>query len=98
LTLHDGAQHGYAIKLAVAERTGGRLQLDPGGLYRLIARLESDGLLERTESPDDASSDDPRRRYYRLTPLGRQVLAQEARRLTELAGRPEIAALARSGR
>lgn len=96
LTLSEGPQHGYGIKAAVLERTAGRLALDPGGLYRLIARLRDDGLLEPTDPPADADSDDPRRRYYRLTALGRSVLAAEARRLTELTKLSEVAALAKS--
>jgi DNA-binding PadR family transcriptional regulator len=98
LVLGDGPQHGYGIKMRVKEQTTGRIELEPGGLYRLIARLEQDGLVERSDPPADAPSTDPRRRYYELTPLGRTVLAEEAKRLTRLAALPEVVAMARSRR
>lgn len=98
LALDEAPQHGYAIRTSVAERTRGAIELEPGGLYRLIARLEADGLIAPSDAPPDPDSDDPRRRYYRLTDLGHDVLAEEACRLTELARTPEVAALAASRR
>ena len=94
LALRSGPQHGYGIKKQVKERTGGRVDLDPGGLYRLVARLEDDGLVGPSPAPETEDSDDPRRRYYALTELGEAVLSAEARRLTELAAWPEVASLA----
>ncbi len=94
LALGEAPHHGYGLKKAVRDRTAGMHDLDPGGLYRLIARLERDGWIRETESP--ASDDDPRRRYYALTPQGRAALQAEARRISALASSDDVIALARS--
>ena len=78
LALADEDRHGYAVLLEVERRTGGDLRLLPGSLYRALNRLHRDGLVEEVA---DRTSDDPRRRVYRLTPRGRGVAADEARRL-----------------
>jgi DNA-binding PadR family transcriptional regulator len=79
LVLADEPAHGYAIRQRVIERSDGAVDLDPGSLYRLIARLADDGLV------DEASRDEEsRRRTYRLTPRGRRVLAAELDRLRAL--------------
>jgi Predicted transcriptional regulator len=68
----------------VLERTDGALRLSPSTLYGSIRRLLEQGLIEElTERPDPAH-DDQRRRYYRLTQLGRAVAIAEARRLERL--------------
>ena len=95
LALRHGPMHGYAIKKAVRERSDGQIDLDPGGLYRLIDRLEADGVLEATRPPDGAPEDERTRIYYRLTASGTRLVAAEARRLAALvssAGREDIAA------
>jgi DNA-binding PadR family transcriptional regulator len=81
LVLADGDRHGYAIKQQVEELSRGVLRLGPGTLYESIQRLEKTGLIE--ESPDrPAEADDhSQRRYYRLTPIGGDVLAHEVERL-----------------
>lgn len=89
----DGPLHGYAVKKGMYERSGGAVDMDPGGLYRLIGRLERDGLLERTERPP--GDDDERRQYVAITDGGREVLAAEARRISDLAGLPTVRELAR---
>lgn len=82
LALADDDRHGYAILQAVAARTDGAVRLGPGTLYRTIHRMLEQGLLvEARRRPAD---DDPRRRYYRITPLGRAVARAEARRLSDL--------------
>jgi DNA-binding PadR family transcriptional regulator len=55
--------------------------LRPGSLYRAIGRLLEDGLVEELDERPDPGIDDERRRYYRLTELGRRVAAAEAARL-----------------
>jgi len=81
----EGSAHGYQIKKSVEERSGGQAVLDAGSLYRIIARLLEDGLIDESrERP--GQDDDPRRRYYELTDAGRQAVAAEARRLRELIG------------
>jgi len=84
LALADADRHGYGIMQEVAQRTGGRTRLGPGTLYGAIKRMLAAGFLEETEERPDPEMDDQRRRYYRLTPLGRKVAAAEAERLAEL--------------
>ena len=77
LALADGERHGYGIKREVEFRTGGVISLGPGTLYGTLRRMLADGLIEE-------SDDDERRRFYRLTKLGRRVAAAEAERLANL--------------
>ena len=81
LALKEVERHGYGIKKEVAARTGGTIDLEPGTLYRLMARLLKQGLIEESDRRPSPDSDDERRRYYRITPLGKDVLAAEARRM-----------------
>src|SRR5579871_4607909 len=84
LALAGGEQHGYGIMQEVLERTGGKVRLWPATLYGSIKRLiEADLIAESAERPLPAF-DDARRRYYKLTVLGRSVLDAECERLQEL--------------
>ncbi|MGW8267001.1 MAG: PadR family transcriptional regulator, partial [Longimicrobiales bacterium] len=60
------------------------VQLGPGTLYGTIKRLREVGFIEEAFQAPDPSDDDPRRRYYTITPSGRDALAREARRLEVL--------------
>ena len=80
LALANGAKHGYAIMQEVDLNTNGQLQMGPGTLYGSIKRMLKADLIEETDGTDD----DPRRRYYRLTPLGQAVGRAEATRLANL--------------
>jgi len=82
LALAGGDRHGYAVLQEVARRSEGGVTLHPGSLYRALARLLEDALIEELEARPDG--DDVRRRYYRLTPLGAAVVRAEARRLEGL--------------
>jgi DNA-binding PadR family transcriptional regulator len=86
IALADRDQHGYGIMQDVAARTSGKLRLGAGTLYGLIKRLLEDGyVVELRENQRPAKGqDDERRRYYRLTPLGRKAAKAEAQRLSEL--------------
>ena len=84
LALAGDDLHGYAILKEVELRTGGKVRLSTGTLYGIIKRLLSDGLIAELRSRPAESEDDERRRYYRLTPAGRQVAATEAERMDEL--------------
>jgi len=87
LALADEERHGYGIMLEVRERTGGRVRLGPGTLYGAIKRLKEGGVIEESgERPDpgEEAPDDERRRYYRLTGFGGEVLAAEVERLDGL--------------
>lgn len=77
-------RHGYAIMRRVSEITNGATKLGPGAVYTTVKRLVDDGLIEETAERPDPELDDQRRRYYRLTGLGRSVVAAEARRLETL--------------
>ena len=76
--------HGYAIMQDVARRSEGVVKLGPGTLYGAIGRMLEDGLIEESEERPDPEMDDARRRYYRLTELGGDVLAGETKRQSVL--------------
>jgi DNA-binding PadR family transcriptional regulator len=84
LSLAGGDQHGYGIMQEVLERTGGKLRLWPATLYGSLKRLIEAGLIEESGERPAREFDDARRRYYRLTRLGRRVLDAESERLLEL--------------
>jgi DNA-binding PadR family transcriptional regulator len=83
LALADEDRHGYGIILEVDERTGGEVRLRTGTLYTILARLLEDTLVAETAARL-ADKDDPRRKYYTLTPLGHTVVRAEAQRLERL--------------
>jgi DNA-binding PadR family transcriptional regulator len=76
--LRDAPLHGYAIAQQMAERTGGKVNMRPGNLYRVLDRLMERGLLEHAGRRPPRVLDDERRTYYRLTVAGRRALAEEA--------------------
>jgi DNA-binding PadR family transcriptional regulator len=82
LSLADGPRHGYAIRSDVEERTHGSVRLWPTTLYGTVRQLTETGLIE--ECDHDLAEEDPRRRYYRLTSLGKRVLAAEIERMRVL--------------
>lgn len=84
MAVADADRHGYAIIQDVAARTGGDLKLSAGTLYRSIQRMLEQGLLTETRERPEPAFDDERRRYYRITPFGREVAKAEVRRLTQL--------------
>jgi DNA-binding PadR family transcriptional regulator len=84
VSLADRDRHGYSILLDVADRTNGALRFSPSSLYASIKRLAHQGLIEELTERPDPDEDDERRRYYRLTRLGREVAEVEARRLERL--------------
>lgn len=81
LALAEEDRHGYGIMLDVKERSDGSVNLGTSHLYRHLKRLLDDGLVEETEA---ATGADPRRRYYHLTSLGREVVVAESARLKTL--------------
>lgn len=84
LSLAGGEQHGYGIMQDVLELTGGKVRLWPATLYGSIKRLIEAELIEESDERPAPELDDARRRYYRLTPLGKRVLDAECARLQEL--------------
>lgn len=84
LSLLEGPAHGYGLKTDVEARSDGAVTLDPGSLYRSIARLVEDGIVEEVPTPRALEGEDARRKYYGLTALGRAVVQAEASRLDAL--------------
>jgi PadR family transcriptional regulator PadR len=81
LSLANGKRHGYGIKMDVEARTEGALSLGPGTLYEAIHRMQKSGWIEETARPKGATGRDARRKFYRLTKLGRRQLQEELERL-----------------
>lgn len=73
-------KHGYAVAREVEESTEGRIRMGPGTLYGSFQRMLEADLIE--ERRGRGTEEDERRRYYRLTALGRRVLAMELERLS----------------
>ena len=82
LSLAEGERHGYAILQDVSARTDDQFRLRTGTLYTVIKRMLDGGWIEDTPGPD--KNEDERRRYYRLTTVGRDVMTAEAKRLQAL--------------
>lgn len=85
LSLSSEDRHGLGIAADVREFTGGRSILGPGTLYGTIKRMLDVELIDDLESPA-GDADDPRRRYYRITDLGRRALELETDGLASLVG------------
>jgi DNA-binding PadR family transcriptional regulator len=81
LALADGDKHGYAIIKEIARRTNDEVRLSAGTLYTLVKRALADGLIVESDDRPDPALDDERRRYYRLTPLGKSVAQADLARL-----------------
>lgn len=81
LALSDEERHGYGIMQDVARQTNDALQLGPGTLYGCLKRMLAAGLVEESDERPDPELDDERRRYYRMTPLGKRAVRAEAERL-----------------
>ena len=84
LVLAEGDRHGYAIIQDVLAATDGALRIQAGTLYRSIQRMLEQGLVVEKHTRPSIGEDDERRRYYRITPFGRQVAQAEARRLAQM--------------
>ena len=84
LSLADEDLHGYGIMRQVEEQSVGRMRLGPGTLYSSIQSLLEEKLIEETDARADTKLGSERRRYYRLTALGRRLVRSEAERLAEL--------------
>ena len=94
VSLADRDRHGYAIMQDVSQRTDGNLRLSAGTLYGSIKRMLEQGLVVELGERERPTSDDERRRYYRLTPFGRRVVRAEAARMAELLDQARIYGLA----
>jgi DNA-binding PadR family transcriptional regulator len=79
LSLAGEERHGYGIMQEVARQSEGQYKLGPGTLYDNLQKLMDQAIVE--EALRRSADDDPRRRYYRLTGLGRRILTAEVARL-----------------
>jgi DNA-binding PadR family transcriptional regulator len=79
LALAGEDRHGYGIMQEVARQSGGQYKMGPGTLYDNVQKLMNQGIVDEVQRrPADG---DPRRRYYRLTALGRGILSADVERL-----------------
>ncbi len=98
LVLSEGETHGYRIREEVERRSGGSLTLDAGTFYRLLRRLLEDGLITQLSHRPRHSGEDGRRRYYKLSALGKRVVAAEADRMANLLAEIRTSPLAGSAK
>jgi DNA-binding PadR family transcriptional regulator len=84
LALGHQRLHGYGIMQAIDEKTAGAATILPGTLYTTLNRMLADGLIEEATAPGNAPDDDRRRRYYRITRFGHEVVTAEAGRMSML--------------
>lgn len=81
LALAGGKLHGYAIAKTVLAQTSGEVRMGPGTLYGTLRRLLDQGWVVVSDSPEGV---DERRRYYRLSGLGKRALETEVQRMDAL--------------
>ena len=84
IALSERDLHGYGIIGDIRRQTGDEVVLSTSTLYGAIKRMMRDGLVEQSDVRPAPELDDERRRYYRITPFGREVAAGEARRIERL--------------
>lgn len=81
LSLAGGKRHGYGIAKDVLHQSDGRVRMGPGTIYGTLQRLLDQNWVSVSQ---DADGSDARRRYYRLTKLGKQALEAEVQRMDAL--------------
>ncbi len=69
--------HGYSIVQRVEALTGGEIRLSPGTMYGSLSKMEKDGLIAFVREEE-------KRKIYRITPLGNEVLNLEMKRIERL--------------
>ena len=69
--------HGYSIGKKVSEITGGEITISPGTMYGTLSKMEKDGLITFVREEE-------KRRFYRITELGQEILALEMKRIERL--------------
>lgn len=99
LALAAEPRHGYDIMLEIERRTGGRVSLNPGTLYRALDRLVAEGLLTASLQPGEAKAGHAdRRRVFSLSRLGAGVAEAETARLADQVRAARALRFARKGR
>ena len=90
LVLLDGDRHGYGIMKEVERDSDGRVRLELGSLYRVLARLLASGLVQDVDPTAETPRAVRERRHYRISDLGRRVATAEAQRLTEVVEQAQV--------
>jgi DNA-binding PadR family transcriptional regulator len=80
-SLSDGEKHGYAIMRETTTLSGGKFRMGPGTLYTTLQRLLDMGLIEEARGKRNGIDEDTRRRYYRLTGIGKLLFDAELHRM-----------------
>jgi len=83
LLLAEQPTYGVDLLGRLEERSQRTVRLNPGSLYRFIARLVDDGLIVPLTT-DEVEANASQRKLYGVTELGRAVLRAEAERQSEL--------------
>ncbi len=86
LSLSDRELHGYAVIMDIRERTAGEVSLTASTLYGAVKRMLGAGMIGELNERPAPELDDQRRRYYAITPFGRETLMEEALRLERALG------------
>jgi DNA-binding PadR family transcriptional regulator len=94
LTLAAGERHGYGI-IQDIEARGETVVPDEGTMYRALARMLENRLIEEGARRPAPDADDERRNYYRITDAGRRAARVEARRLEALTEAARLGGLLR---
>lgn len=83
LSLGIKERHGYEIMKQVQEDSKGKVKLGPGTLYGSIKKMLDEKLIAEVNERPDPLMDDERRRYYKLTELGKKMLSAELQRFAD---------------
>jgi DNA-binding PadR family transcriptional regulator len=81
LALAEGEKHGYAIMQDVLSLSAEKVRMGPGTLYSTVQRLLDLSLIEETQRAGERSDHESRRRYYRLTRMGKRLIETEVNRM-----------------
>ena len=82
VSLATGERHGYGIIQEI--EAGGDSAPDVGTMYRALARLAENGLIEPASRRASSDASEDRRNYYKITTIGRRIARLEAERLDAL--------------
>lgn len=69
--------HGYSITQRVKKMTNGEVVISPGTMYGSLSKMEKDGLIQFVREEE-------KRKLYRITDLGQEVLTTELKRIERL--------------
>jgi len=84
LSLLDGDMHAYDLLQHIRHRTAHEIVLKASTIYAAVKRMLGVGWIEEVQPEEPPPDHDERRRYYRMTALGRAAARAEAQRLERL--------------